>query len=218
MIQCKHMLIDLSVGLNEQTPVYPGDPKTKIETAGVLEHDGYQDHYLCIGTHVGTHIDAPSHMLANAKNVDQISLERFSGRGVCIEVGQEFTLSKVQAVSLRPGDIVLFWTGMSDAYHEPAYYERYPAMPEDVAIYLIERKISIVGVDMCSVDYPPFPVHKILLENDILIIENLTNLIRLQNETFKIYAFPLKLQLDGSPVRVVANVSVKSGSRSQSIN
>lgn len=54
--------IDLSVPLNEDTPVYPGDPKTKITTAGILEKDGYEDHYVCVGTHAGTHVDAPRHM------------------------------------------------------------------------------------------------------------------------------------------------------------
>ncbi len=57
-------LIDLSVLLNEKAPVYPGDPKTVIKQAGALDKDGANDNYVSVGTHVGTHIDAPFHMLA----------------------------------------------------------------------------------------------------------------------------------------------------------
>ena len=200
------MLIDLSVDLNEKTPIYPGDPGTKIKAAGVLEKDGYQDHYVCVGTHVGTHMDAPSHMVVGGKNLDQFPLDQFSGKGVYIRTGRDFSLTEISKVPIEAGDIVLFHTGMSDVYHQESYYDDYPAMPEQVANYLVEKKVKIVGVDMCSVDHPPFPVHQILLSNNILIIENLTNLDTLAGKSFKIHAFPVKLQLDGAPVRVVADV------------
>ncbi len=59
---------------------------------------------------------------------------------------------------------------------------------------------------MCSVDHAPFKVHKILLSNKVLIIENLTNLAALQDQDFTVYAFPIKNQLDGALVRVVAEI------------
>lgn len=200
------MLVDLSVALNEKTPIYPGDPETKITAGGILDQDGYQDHFVCVGTHVGTHMDAPSHMVVGGKNLDQFPVEKFSGRGVYIKVGKEFDLDEIKRVPLEEGDIVLFHTGMSDSYYEPAYYEKYPAMPEEVARYLVEKKIKIVGVDMCSPDHEPFPVHRILLGSEVLIIENLTNLGALKSKKFTVYAFPIKLQIEGAPVRVVAEI------------
>ncbi len=201
------MLIDLSVALNEKTPIYPGDPETKITAGGILDQDGYQDHFVCVGTHVGTHMDAPSHMVVGGKNLDQFPIEKFSGRGVYIKVGKEFDLDEIKRVPLEEGDIVLFYTGMSDSYYEPAYYETYPAMPDEVARYLVEKKIKIVGVDMCSPDYEPFPAHQILLGSEVLIIENLTNLGALEGKKFTVYAFPVKLQIEGAPVRVVAEMT-----------
>lgn len=200
------MLIDLSVNLNEQTPIYPGDPETKIGTAAVLPKDGYQDHYVCVGTHVGTHVDAPSHMVAGGKNLDAYPLDQFSSKGVYIRMGKGFDLAEIRKVPINAGDIVLFHTGMSDHYHEKAYYDDYPAISKEIANFLVEKGVKIVGVDMCSVDHEPFPVHKILLSNDILIVENLTNLASLADKAFKVYAFPIKLQVDGAPVRVVAEV------------
>ena len=200
------MLIDLSVLLNEKTPVYPGDPETKIKEAGILGKENYRDHYVCVGTHVGTHMDAPSHMADDGANLDAIPLERFTGRGIYIKVGKSFDLAEVQKADIRTGDIVFFHTGMSDHYHEKAYYENYPAISEDIANYLVEKKVKIVGVDMCSVDHEPFPVHRILLGVGVLIIENLTNLGVLSGKEFRIHAYPVKLELDGAPVRVVAEI------------
>ncbi|MBI1838914.1 MAG: cyclase family protein [Candidatus Colwellbacteria bacterium] len=198
--------IDLSVPINEKMPVYPGDPAVKIEPAGDIHKNGYEDHYLSIGTHAGTHIDAPSHMIVGGATLDQVPLENFSGRGVLIKSGMNLGLETIDGVSIQKGDIVLFHTGMSGLYREPEYYNNYPAMTEELARYLIDKKVKMVGVDMCSVDHEPFPVHKILLKENILIIENLTNLSALDGLEFRILAFPLKLQLDGSPARIVAEI------------
>ncbi len=198
--------IDLSIPINEHTPVYPGDPRIEIRTSATLEEDGYEVHLVCLGTHIGTHIDAPSHMLAGEKTLDQFPLEKFSGRGVYIKVEGSFNLEVIKRVPLAGNDIILFDTGMSSLYSSPGYYDKYPAMTEAIANYLVEREVKMVGVDMCSVDYEPFSVHKILLEHDILIIENLTGLSRLQGKNFTVYAFPLPLQLDASPTRVVAEI------------
>ncbi len=200
-------LIDLSVKLNEATPVYPGDPATKIEPAGVLEKDGYADHYISMGTHVGTHIDAPAHMISGGLTLDKLHIEQFVGPGKYIAVANSFVLETVKQANLQAGDIVLFHTGMSDKYYDPVYFEDYPAMSEEIAKYLVDRKVRMVGVDTCSVDnIDGFPIHKILLGAGVLIIENLTNLGELSGKEFKVYALPLKLDIDGSPARVIAEV------------
>ena len=200
-------LIDLSVPISEFMPVYPGDPATKIEPGGTIQKDGFEDHYLSIGTHAGTHIDAPSHMILNGKTLDQFPLEAFVGRGVCIKIqNKRFDLQSIMAIPLQEGDIVFFHTGMSDRFTEKDYFDEYPAFPEELAHYLVQKKVKIVGVDMGSVDHDAFSVHKIFLQNNILIIENLTNLLLLENKQFTVYAFPLKLSLDGSPVRVIAEI------------
>ena len=200
------MYIDLSVQLNEQTPVYPGDPATKISPAGVFAQDGFNDHYISIGTHVGTHIDAPLHMIDGGKTLDQFPIDNFIGRGKLIEVnGNDF--KAVMQANIQEGDIVLLNTGMGEKYLETAYFDEYPVMPEEIAHYLVDSKVKMVGLDACSVDSQDgFPIHKILLAGDVLIIENLTNLSALEDKNFKIYALPLNLQIDGSPARVVAEV------------
>lgn len=201
------MYLDLSVVLNEQTPVYPGDPTPKFSPAGVLGKEGFIDHSILVGTHLGTHIDAPMHMLEDGKSLDKIPLEQFIGNGKLVEVTSD-AFEIVKAAGIEEGDIVLFRTGMSEKYHDPSYFGQYPAMSEDVAQYLVESKVKMVGVDTCSVDNQDgFPIHKILLAGNVLIIENLTNLNQLTNKDFKVFALPLNLQIDGSPARVIAEIT-----------
>ncbi len=199
--------VDLSVVLSEETPIYPGDAPVKIEPAGVIERDGFNDHVVLINTHVGTHIDAPLHMIEGGKTLDQVPVERFIGRGVLIPVGKAFDFEVLEKADIQEGDIVLFYTGMSEHYHGPSYFEDYPAMSAGMAQYLVDKNVKMVGVDTGSIDNQgDFPIHKLLLESGVLIIENLANLEQLVDRQFKVYALPIKLSLDGAPARVIAEI------------
>lgn len=200
--------VDLSVVVNEETPAYPGDPRIEIETLGEFGKDGYNDHKVCFGIHSsGTHIDAPNHMIDGGKTLDQVPLDQFIGHGKLVEIkDKKFDLAAVKQSSIGEGDIVLFHTGISDIYHKPEYYSDRPAMNEEIANDLVEKKIKMIGLDMCSPDKEPFPVHRILLSAGILIIENLTNLDKLVGKEFTVYTLPIKLALDGAPARVIAQI------------
>ncbi len=201
-------IIDLSVLLNDRTPVYPGDPETVLKTITTVESDGHLDHYLSTVTHTGTHIDAPAHMLADGKTLNEFPVDHFVGRGVYIRVENNvFDLKTVKKSGIQAGDIVLFNTNMSDHYLEPTYWQNRPAMSEQIAQYLAESKVKMVGLDTGSADAQAsdnYPIHKILLGGDVLIIENMTNLAQLEGKKFTVYALPLKLDVDGAPTRAIA--------------
>jgi len=76
-------------------------------------------------------------------------------------------------------------------------------LSNDTPVFPGDPKVKLVGVEGPSPDKEPYPIHKILLANDILKLENLCNLDKLP-EKFKVYAFPIKVKTDGIPVRVVA--------------
>lgn len=200
----KSMLIDLSVPLDQNTPAYPGDPTIQIVQTSSVADAGYLGHSVTLGTHTGTHIDAPAHMIQGAVTLGKLPLEAFTGDAkVIVELSEE----AVEAAKLEPGDIVLFDTGTSSRYYEASYFTDYPVMPLNVAEYLVKMNIKLVGMDTCSADNKDdFPIHKILLGAGIPIIENMANLATLHDRSFKVYAVPLKLDLDGAPVRVFAEV------------
>ena len=202
-------IIDLSVAVNEDTPAYPGDPKIKIEKIGTFDKDTYNDHKISFGIHSsGTHIDAPFHMVAAGKSLEQIHVSQFVGRGRLIKVDGDFDLETVKSADIQEEDVILFYTGFSKFYgQDDKYYgDGRPEMTVEIADYLVEKKIKMIGLDMCSPDKEPFKIHRILLENEILIIENMANLDQLEGKEFTVYALPMNLGLDGGPARVIAQI------------
>lgn len=203
------MLIDLSVRIEEGMPIYPGDPKFSISPAATFETHNNLGHHLALGTHTGTHIDAPAHMLEGGKTLDQFPISKFSGPAKYILVENNvFDIEAVKNAKLQPGDIVVFNTSMSYKRSNPEYFSHFPVMSEEIADYLVEKQVSMVALDTCSADSDPsYPIHKILLGADILIIEQLTNLEQLSGMRARIFALPLRLNVDGAPARVVAEVA-----------
>lgn len=197
-------LTDLSHPITSKTPVYPSDPLPKVEITATVAKDGFCLSSVSFDSHLGTHIDAPSHMIEGGKNLKDYEIEHFVVQAVCID---GFNKEKIEAANIEQGMAVLFYTGASEYFHEPKYWEEYKTMDESVAKLLINKKVSLVGVDTGSVDIEEdFPVHKALLGADILIIENLTNLKNLVGKQFELYVLPLKLENDGAPVRAVAKL------------
>ena len=199
--------LDLSHTINTMTAVYPGDPAVQLQPACTYKTDGCLDHILTTGTHVGTHIDAPSHLLPGGKGMARYPVTTFIGQAICIDARQGFTLQSVEKAAITSDHILLFCTGASERFSDPDYYINYPVMSRKVVEYLIAKKPKMIGIDAGSVDnQDDFPVHKNLLAADILIIENLTNLQQLIGQKFELFALPIKLEKDGAPARVVARI------------
>lgn len=203
-------IIDLTHTFTEDMPVYPGDPKSKLEQVAHIEKDTYNDHKVTTVMHVGTHMDAPFHMIKNGRKIDEIEPDRFIGPGVLIDargktgVNADILLDR----RIKKGSIVLVYTGFGIKYRTKDYFENYPHFSEDLAEKLVELEISVVGMDMLGPDLDaPWPTHKILLGKEILILENLTNLDKLLGiKEFEVIALPAKFKTDAAPVRVVASI------------
>ena len=200
-------LIDLSQPIKPGMPVYPGDSEVNLEQTSVKNIDGYNNYSLCTGMHAGTHLDGEMHLLEVCEYIGNKPLECFCGSGGIIHVENE------ELISLKPEyldvlnekEIILFRTGMDKKYGTKEYYQEHPVLDMTLCKYLVEKKVKLVGFDSPSPDKFPFEVHKYLLKNNILLLENLTNLHELSNSCeFEIYAFPLKIYADSSMTRAVA--------------
>jgi kynurenine formamidase len=181
-------VIDLTMSLDE-AHAYPGEPEPGMSGLATLDKEGWNSTQLTLTSHSGTHIDAPYHLLPEGKRLGDFPLETFMGEGIVLDIRSgEPDLSNV-----KEGDIVLFCAGEDGI------------LDESTALSLIEKKVKMVGVDSPSPDKPPFTVHKLLLKNDILIVENLFNLERLLGKRCMLYILPLKFGgADGAPCRAVA--------------
>ncbi len=203
-------LIDLTHTFTNNMPVYPADPKATIEQIAHIEEDSFNDHKIVSTMHVGTHIDAPFHMLADGETIDQINLEKFFGKGVLIDVRNRSRIdaSVLKGLQIKEGAVVLLYTGYGSKFGTDEYYKNDQVVTEDFASKMVELKIKMLGMDMPGPDMDqPWVTHKILLRNGILLIENLTNLDQLEGvDNFEIIALPAKFQADAAFVRVVAKI------------
>lgn len=201
-------IVDLTHTFTNDMPVYPGDPKSTLEQVAFIEKDTYNDHKISTVMHVGTHMDAPLHMIVNGKKMDEIDPRKFMGKGILVDVRgkNKVDVTALNDIQIEKNSVVLLYTGFGNKYRSDDYFKGYPELTEDFANKMVELKIKMLGMDMLGPDYDkPWVTHKILLEKEILILENLTNLDQLQNvKDFEVIALPMKLNADAAPVRVIA--------------
>ena len=222
--------IDLSQTLEEHIPNFPTHAKFFHSLWGSYWHGDRSLHYqLVMSEHNGTHVDAPAHFISDAKpeshiTVDRVPMTALIGRGARLDcrefhegdyVAKEFVVAwEKQHGALGVGDIVLFNFGWSAHWglrpEGKRYREDWPGVSMGAAEFLIEKSVAAIGVDTFSPDtfeaLKTKPIHPVVLEKQVLIIENLTNLHRLP-DFFLFLALPLKIKGgSGSPIRAVAAV------------
>lgn len=212
------VLIDLSHPITAGMPVYPGDPQVAVTTALNIDDDGAAVARLELGTHTGTHLDAPAHTIPGGRTVDQLDLTLLDGEACILPVQTDQTESlqeqQLDASDLRslPAElprIVCIATGW-DQYFHAALHEHHPYLGLELAQELWRRGARVLGVDTLSPDPTSKPaeflVHEFWLGNDGIIVENLRQLTELPDRVH-MTMLPLPLTgLDGSPVRAVAHI------------
>ncbi len=201
----QNRMIDLSHIIDENLAHHPFDEPLDMVHHKSLADDGFNDTKISTGMHIGTHMDAPSHMTDRKIFISDIPLERLVGRGILFDVrGQEEINLTEDAIDLvQEGHVVLFFTGFGDVFGSEEYFHDYPVISEILADQLVAKKVKLIGMDTPSPDKFPYNIHKKLLSHDILIIENLVNLESLIDvKDFTIHAVPMKIAAEGAPVRV----------------
>lgn len=202
-------LIDISHVLSEYTPIYPGDYKITLSKYKSIEKDYYCSYLLSSCLHAGTHIDLPMHLIDDNRVAADFELDNFVGKGVLLDVRTENIISMKQRYEemITEDSVVLLYTGFDKYYYTDKYFTGHPVVSDELADFLLSKKIKMLGMDMPAPDYPPFIFHKLLLSNDIFVLENLTNLGNLlDKDNFEVIAFPLKISAEASFVRAVCKI------------
>ncbi len=200
--------IDLTHTFKSTMPVYPGDVEPSLKQTVFIENGGHNNFFVSTGMHVGTHMDGPLHMIAGGKKLSDYPVEKFFGKGHLVDVREGFSVDLLDLHDVQKGDVVLLFTGFYKKFGQEDYYGKYPEIPEDFALKLVGLGVKFVGMDTPSPDRAPYLIHKILLGNDVLILENVNNLEELlEFEDFEIIALPAKFEADAALVRVVARVN-----------
>ena len=215
-------IIDLSHPITSTMPVYPGTEPPLIETKSSFEDAGLREKRMSLSSHIGTHVDAPAHLLREGRTLDSFPLEQFFGRALIVDVsglgqpslGIQDLEPHLEAI--RQVEFVLLQTGWSRHWGSSSYDAGYPVLSSEAAEWLSGFRLKGFGMDTMSVDSmdsQDFPVHRAFLQREIILIENLTNLGALPGSPFLVSCFPLKLEeADGSPIRAVAYLGLSRGS------
>jgi len=210
-------LIDLTLTISSTIPIFPGSPKPQFILWNTIKKDGYNLELLFLSSHTGTHLDAPYHFVKNGIKIHEIPLDRLIGTAILIKIkkikNQKINKNDLILFERKNGIIpenssVIFYTGWQQNLRSDYYFINNPGLSESAAKYLISKKINLVGIDSPSIDLGQnkfFSVHKLLSKNNILIVENLSNLDKISTRKFDFIILPLKLKnATGSPVRALA--------------
>jgi kynurenine formamidase len=213
-------LIDLSHSIEHGMITYKGLPAPLI--CDYLSREDSKKKYgpgteFQIGkiemvSNTGTYLDCPFHRYADGKDLSQINLEELAELDAVLidaenhqSIGKNFFEGK--NISNKA---VLVHTGWSKHWRTDAYFENHPFLTAEAAEYLVFQKVKLVGIDSHNIDDTRTnsrPVHTVLLRNEILIVEHMTNLNLLKSRKFIFNAVPPKFVGVGTfPVRAFAKI------------
>lgn len=198
-------IIDISHNLHTKIPVYPGNPKLQIKT---VKGKTTQHSEIFLGSHTGTHVDAPRHVFRFGTGVDAMDLEKMVGQCRVLDlthVKESITIRDLKRYNIKRGERIIVRTKNSKRGFD-RFFSDYVYLDGDAAVYLGKIGISLFGIDYLSVkkrgssDNRP---HTELLKRRIVIFEGL-NLARVKAGRYFFIGLPLKFEkLDGSPARAV---------------
>ena len=202
-------IFDISIGIDENLPLWPGDPELRLHWAANIEQgDLVNLTELSMGIHTGTHIDAPLHFLPNGKPIDSLSLNVFVGEAQVVAIPQDVNLITVdilQDVCEIIAARILFKTKNSQLWETSKFQQDYVALEASAAQWLVDQGVQLVGIDYLSIApfKDPAPTHEILLSNDVVIIESL-DLRSVEPGLYTLICLPLKLVgREAAPARAI---------------
>jgi kynurenine formamidase len=214
-------VVDLSVVLRKGMQIYPGDPQVSIRSAATLDADGVNLLELHLGSHSGTHVDAPYHFVADGARLEDCDLRLFTDRGVIVDLTGHGARQPITPGDLRPyedrlgaGTIVALRTDWSDRHFGTDAYYDHPYLHPEACDRLLELGVRTVAIDALNLDETripgegneTFPCHLRFLGAGGIFAENLTNLGAVDFPDPVLSLLPIRLggNADGAPCRAVA--------------
>lgn len=193
-------VIDISIGISPDIPIYPGDPKPEIKTISSIETHGAKVSSISFGSHTGTHIDAPSHIFKDGETVDRIQLGSLFGKALMLN----FSTKENSITGCDLGIACRLFEDIPDITILLLKTGNFVYLDGSAADWIIENGFTTVGINGMSVDNPSqSTVHKKLLGTGINIVECL-DLHSVNEDVYDFICLPLKIiGCDGAPARAV---------------
>ena len=202
-------IYDLTVPLSSQLATFPGDPPFQAEAHYRIE-DGHPCNVtrLALGTHSGTHVDAPYHFVPTGAKVDELPLEILTGKArvVSLPAREAVDRADLEALDLRDDLRLLVRTRNSGQARQGEFRSDFVHLTPEAASYLVQVGIKLVGWDALSIEKygsADFPAHHALLGAGVIVVEGL-DLSQVEPGEYELLCLPLKVAGgDGAPARVI---------------
>lgn len=215
-------IIDLSYEIEEGMATFNASwhPRISVKQLGRIGFEGRETREVCMGTHTGTHIDAPLHFIKHGSSIDQVPLEKLIGPVVIIDFShlpENSIVTKEMLQSCTISQRMLFKFGWGKHWNDRKFYKDYPFFSPEAAHYLVNHGVEVIGLDTPSPDDSRInmtydvigsshdsPIHKIFLGDGIVLVEYVANLEKVtEYQGWTLIALPIKLKsADGAPARV----------------
>lgn len=216
-------LIDLTHPIHNGMPTTatPWHPITEVIQLGRHCYEGRESYKVVLGSHTGTHMDSPAHMIENGfPRIDQIPLDILVGPAKMLNIPKgsygRISVGDLEGcgVNMQAGDRIVVNTGWYKQWMKQTFYREWPSFEPEAVEWLVEKGIRMVAMDTPSPDNPldtleagkPNPMHFALLSRGVIIVEYMNNLDAVTVTEFELYALPLLMKdLDGFPLRAIAS-------------
>lgn len=212
---------DLTFSIHEGMTTFPVSwhPMVEISQLGRHHVENRETRKLVLGTHTGTHCDAPLHFVPGGETIDMVALDTLIGPAIVLDLSASRPFQKIEIQDLasrlgeRKPERVILRYDWSDHWDRPDYYSDHPYLSEEAAGWLVDRGVRLLAMDTPMPDNPKHgrgspvdsPIHRILLGNGVILTEYLCNLRALTQENVDLIVLPLKIAGgDGAPARCVA--------------
>lgn len=201
-------IIDISLPLTEDIPVWPTSEKFRITWLKNIRKNGVNESSLSFNTHTGTHLDVPYHFLETGKRVGEIPLKNLVGKTLVVEYTGEGDIAPdfLNTVAIPSGCNKILFKTLNSLIRDTKFRKDFIALSVEGAEWIVRKGIELVGIDYLTIqrfDDTANRTHKVLLQNNVLILEGLC-LSDVGKGLYTLFALPLNIpDAEGSPVRAI---------------
>jgi arylformamidase len=201
-------IIDISWPITPSMTAYKDKKIVAFEHAKNFAQDNVCESYITLGSHTGTHVDAPAHFMQQGSTIDQLPLQALIGPCRVLDmthIDEYIGRDDLTNQSLQEGEIILFKTTNSALSANQPFNKNFVYVAASAAEVLVEKKVKAVGIDYLGIErnQPDHATHTTLFKNNIVIIEGL-RLQRVQPGHYTLYCLPLAVVgLEAAPARAV---------------
>lgn len=214
-------IIDLTYTIEEGMTTFSSHWHPIVEITQIGRHgfEGRETKKIVLGTHTGTHMDAPLHFIEGGNSIDNIPLSKLIGPVSIFDfshLGENEAVTKEMLLDKKITERIIFKFGWGKHWGTSKYYNDYPYISAEAAKYLVDKGMKLIGLDTASPDDSRIkleksnlgsdkdsPIHKIFLNGEVILVEYLANLEKINNfDGWDLIVLPIKIKNgDGAPIR-----------------